>query len=240
MLMALSRWWIVLAGCVVVWGGLLASKAPAALVQASVFADDTAHEDVQLPGGVASANASFESRTAVAVADSVRGKLKAYAVCDQDWRVAGADAMVRDTVTYHGPAAMLEFHLTVEGTYCIGDRFSKSHYAASVGYGLDGSGSASVWIEEIEGGTSGATVFTLKGYRWTTDGETFPLDYSLSVSVKDQGEANFGSTATLNFILPQDAYVTSTAGYDSRVIPEPACLSLLALGGVGLFRRRGK
>lgn len=213
------------------WG---AAQASAALIQASAFADDTAHVDQQLASGIATAYAAFETRIGSAAADPIQGKLRAYAVCDQDWRVASADALVRDSVTYHGPSATLEFRLTVDGSYFIGDRFSKSFYGASVGYGS----SKAVWIEEIDGGATGGDAFTLVGYRWTNDGETFPLDYSLSVSVKDQGLADFGSTATLTFILPSGGYVLSDAGYDSRSIPEPASLSLLTLAGVSLARRR--
>lgn len=221
------------------WVGML--PASAATIRLWAFADDTATTDVTISSGPKTVENTFESRTARAIIDPVAGKLKAYALCDQDWRVAGAGTEVQDQVTYYGPDAMLEFQLTVDGNYYVGDRFSNAFYGASVGYGIDGSGSRSVWVENIDGGAMGEVAFILKGYRWTINGERFPLNYSLTASVKDQGLSDFGSTATLRFVLPEGAYVTTEVGYDSRTVPEPATFTILAIGSLALLgRTRGR
>ncbi len=133
--------------------------------------------------------------------------------------------------------------MRVEGTYSAAEN-AKAHYCAYIGYS---SGYLDAWLD---GPVSGAVSTTLYGYRWTTDGETFPLQYNLTAGSAYIATSDFGSTAKLSFMtqdseatfcpLPAGSYLLSDGGYDSRssAVPLPPGILLFATALAGLAGAR--
>jgi hypothetical protein len=223
--------------------------AEAALIQA--VADVGSFKNVdEVSAGAAHASASELTRYAWSTADASTGSLKAFATGAEAWQSCAAGALVQDTFTYHGPDTALVFAMHVDGTHSAAEN-AKVKYSAYIGYGVNGSGETGGWQD---GPVSGGVDTILYGYRWTANGDVFPLAYALDVAASYIATSDFGATATLSFLtrdsegnlapLASGAYLLSEAGYDTRstsTVPVPPAVLLLGSALASLaFVRAGK
>ena len=77
---------------------------------------------------------------------------------------------------------------------------------------------------------------TLTAFHQVT-GPTASIPISLSMGSFSRNGMDTDYTATTSLDLPNGVLLTSDSGVFASAVPEPASLSLLALGGIALLRR---
>jgi hypothetical protein len=185
-------------------------------------------------GGYASASSSYGTLKAT-VETAFEGDATGFTLDT----TGAANASFTDFVTVLGSTGVGEGRLIVHISGSFGTQGDFDLYAqssAGVTVSVSGIGAQGAYIGSVP---DHETVIIFFPYYY---GDPLSLSMQLSVGAAFGGIANFGHTATLEFDLPEGAYLQADSGTAYRqvafAVPEPASLGMVLTGMLGIFATR--